>query len=381
MSTLLKDFYTEKRIQRIAAAIHAYYPEFQQGSFIDAVLSENWQALELKQRQFRLSQCLFDTIDLAYPQKIDIISKAAATFSSSVLKPEGNRKSVSQAEQEDLGNFEYMFFPGVIEHFGLDEPWHINMLALETMTQYSSSEFAVRPFIIQSSDEMMQQMLTWSSHDNYHVRRLASEGCRPRLPWGIALKAFQKDPSAILPILENLKADSSLYVRRSVANNLNDISKDHPDLVLDICKRWQGNSQNTDWLIKHALRTLLKQGNAQAMALFGLHKPDHIEVTSFKLNPNIKIGNSAPLVFSLKSRKVLGLCRLEYAIDFLKKNGSHNHKLFKISESYVGTDEKDVTRHIRFKTLSTRKLYPGTHHIHLIVNGHILASQSFELYN
>ena len=184
-----------------------------------------------------------------------------------------------------------------------------------------------------------------------------------------------------LKVTKNLKADSSLYVRRSVANNLNDISKDHPDLVLDICKRWQGNSQNTDWLIKHALRTLLKQGNAQAMALFGLHKPDHIEVTSFKLNPNIKIGNSAPLVFSLKSRKVLGLCRLEYAIDFLKKNGSHNHKLFKISESYVVTDEKDVTRHIRFKTLSTRKLYPGTHHIHLIVNGHILASQSFELYN
>ena len=104
-------------------------------------------------------------------------------------------------------------------------------------------------------------MLKWSKHKDPRVRRLASEGCRPRLPWAMALPDFKRDPSKILPILEQLKADSDVWVRKSVANNLNDISKDNPELAISIFKKWLGGNKETDWIVKHAARTLLKQGN------------------------------------------------------------------------------------------------------------------------
>ena len=132
-------------------------------------------------------------------------------------------------------------FPDFVEVYGLED-WDVSLPALEWFTQYSTSEYAVRPFIQQAPDIMIEQMMKWSFHHNHHVRRLASEGIRPRLPWGIALQQFKVDPTPIIPILTNLKEDESLYVRKSVANNLNDISKDHPAIVLDLAKEWLENT-------------------------------------------------------------------------------------------------------------------------------------------
>ncbi len=134
-----------------------------------------------------------------------------------------------------------MVFTEYVENFGL-EHYDISMSAMEFITQFISCEYAIRPFIIRYPGKAMKQMLQWSKHESLHVRRFSSEGCRPRLPWAMALPALKKDPTLILPILENLKDDSSEFVRKSVANNLNDIAKDNPDTVLGIVKRWQGNS-------------------------------------------------------------------------------------------------------------------------------------------
>ena len=144
-----------------------------------------------------------------------------------------------------------MLFPDYVECYGL-EHFDSSISALETFTKYSSAEFAVRPFIMRYEQKMMSQMRKWSRSKNHHLRRLSSEGCRPRLPWSMALPAFKQDPTAILTIISALLSDGSEYVRRSVANNLNDISKDHPEIVIEITRQNLGQSDATDKLLKHA---------------------------------------------------------------------------------------------------------------------------------
>ena len=229
---------------------------------------------------------------------------------------------------------------------------------------------------------MMEQMEKWAESDNHHIRRLASEGCRPRLPWAIALPEFKKNPEAVLKIINKLIYDDSEYVRRSVANNLNDISKDNPDIVINIAKEYLGKNKNTDKLIKHACRTLLKQGNSEVLKLFGYTEPDHITIKNFKIQKSVSIGNPLEFSFNLiSSNSHLGKIRIEYAIDFLIKNGKHSRKIFKISEVESLGKKKKVKKQHSFKLITTRTYYQGTHGLSIIVNGQELIKNSFKLIN
>ncbi|MDR2834374.1 MAG: DNA alkylation repair protein [Streptococcaceae bacterium] len=246
------------------------------------------------------------------------------------------------------------------------------------ITPYVSCEFAVRPFIRENEGKMMKIMLDWATSPDEHLRRLASEGCRPMLPWTAALPKFKENPSPILPILENLKADDSLYVRKSVANNLNDISKNQPELVIEIAKRWYGDNKNTDWIVKHATRTLLKKGNPEALSIFGYEHGHEFVIEDFNVEPKIvqKDGN-IEFAFTIKvdePKKV----RLEYAIDFMKKNGKLNRKVFSISEGLFETDRSYDKKH-SLKDMSTRKHHVGLHRLALIVNGIERELVEFEL--
>ena len=175
-----------------------------------------------------------------------------------------------------------MVFLDFVEVFGLDD-YEASIPALEYFTQYMSAEFAVRPFIVKYPKQMLAQMLVWSKHTNPDVRRLSSEGSRPRLPWGIALPALKKDPAPVLPILEELKLDPSESVRRSVANNLNDIAKDHPEVTLQVLHSWQAlDREEIAAITRHALRTLLKDGHPQALELLG-YPPPQLTVSSLSL--------------------------------------------------------------------------------------------------
>jgi 3-methyladenine DNA glycosylase AlkC len=226
----------------------------------------------------------------------------------------------------------------------------------------------------------MKQMLSWAISDNHHVRRLACEGCRPRLPWAIALPAFKKNPEPVLSLLKILMNDESEYVRRSVANNLNDISKDNPEIVLNWAQQWLGENKNTNWIIKHACRTLLKQGNQKALALFGFAKAEHIEISQFEVQANVALGENLPFSFLLKCQKAqLGKCRIEFAIHFVKANGSQTQKIFKISESDYADKEKQIKKYFSFKKISTRKYYAGKHQLSIIINGVNLISKPFDL--
>ena len=364
----LKNIYTLQRLKAIAKVAQEHDANFSQPLFISKVFQPQWSSFELKQRQAHISQCFEETLSGNYLQQLNTVCLVAKSFGNHQKEQE----KVQEKSTEILGNFEYMIFPTFVEMYGIHYPEYFveNMQALELLTQYSSSEFAIRPFILQRPKDTMAIMRQWSQHENYHVRRLASEGCRPRLPWAMALKPFQQDPCDVLTVLENLKNDDSLYVRRSVANNLNDISKDHPNTVLTLAQQWLNHNANTDWLIKHALRTLLKQGQPQALTLMGFKAPNHIQCTQLQCEPVIKLGDTLNFSAQLDSKeKVLGRCRIEFSIDFMKANGKQRRKVFKLSESELRSHHKHITKSFSFRPISTRKYYQGEHSLSIIVNG------------
>ncbi len=218
---------------------------------------------------------------------------------------------------------------------------------------------------------MIRTMTGWSKHESYKVRRLASEGSRPRLPWAMAIPALKKDPSPVLPLLENLKNDPSEWVRRSVANNINDIAKDHPDVVIALAARWRGGSKETDAIIKHGCRTLLKQGHAEILEQYGL-KSENIVLKDFKiLTPEVKIGEGLEFTFSISNQNPSAqTVRLEYAVYYKKSKGHLAKKVFKISEKiYQPYAVANIHRRQSFKLITTRVFYPGDHQLSVIING------------
>jgi 3-methyladenine DNA glycosylase AlkC len=256
------------------------------------------------------------------------------------------------------------------------------MRAIEEVTKLVSAEFAIRPFIVRYPEKTMKQMLAWSTHENANVRRLASEGCRPRLPWAIGLPGFKKDPTLILPILENLKEDSSEYVRRSVANNLNDIAKDHPDLVLGIAKRWHGKNALTDWIIKHGCRTLLKKGHENALNLHGFKPNSKAKIKNFELpKKKIKIGEHLNFNFTfINLEKKPANFRLEYAIDYITASGKTSRKVFKLTENkFLPGKPIAIYKKQSFRDFTTRKHTKGKHNVMILANGKKLASAEFIL--
>ncbi len=357
MPAALKDQFDRPYLEQIAQELGRAEPGFGGAAFLAAVLDDGWPELELKQRVRRISSCMGRFLPATYPTALAAVRAAAPSFSGLRGLP----------------------FPDFVEQFGR-EHWELSIEALRELTPLSTSELAVRPYLLQDPRRMLATMLEWTQDPDEHVRRLASEGCRPRLPWAMALPRFQRDPAPLLPILRRLRDDSSEYVRRSVANNLNDISKDHPQLVRKLAGEWLGHSPERDRLVKHACRSLLKAGDAETMLLFGFRDPAGVEVSDLRLSAAaLPIGEELEFRFELRSEGPLGKIRLEYAVDFAKARGKTGRKVFKISESEGDGNSREVRRRHRFADLSTRRHYPGEHRITVIVNGREKASASFWL--
>jgi 3-methyladenine DNA glycosylase AlkC len=350
--------YAPEIVSKIAGSLKTVYPDFLVEQFLQSVFSPDWEQQELKQRMRHITLCLKQWLPDKYSEAIAIMMKASPRVSGLIV----------------------LSFADFVELFG-QAHWDLSMLALEEFTKSCTSEYAVRPFLDLEPGRGMKQMLLWAGHENEHVRRLASEGCRPRLPWGMALKKFKKDPSPIIPILENLKDDPSEYVRKSVANNLNDISKDHPELVLDLCESWQGKSANTDRLIKHACRTLLKSGNKRAMLLFGFGEPAHITVPFFQAEAmGAAIGKQIRFSFQMEvNEKQSKKIRLEYLVHFVKANGKTSPKIFQISEKVWKPAKHTITFTHNFLDRTTRKHFPGAHQFDLVINGEKKTETSINL--
>jgi len=361
MAELLKNYYNKDFIKKLSNEIHLVHIKFNENSFNKNVFNKDWENFELKERMRHIVICLHNSLMLDYINEIKILKLVASSFNG----------------------FPAMLFPDFVEVYGMND-YKISISALEFFTQHSSSEFAIRRFIIKYPAETLKQMLKWSKHKNFHVRRLASEGCRPRLPWSVALPEFKKDPTIILPVLENLKNDESEYVRKSVANNLNDISKDNPNIVLQITKSWIGKNKNTDWILKHGCRTLLKKGNEEALRLFGIDNSAKVIISNFKIEKQkIKIGDANYFTFDIQLKeKESRAIRIEYFIYFTKPNGKSSKKIFKINESKFKPSElKSIRKKHNFKNLTTRKHYLEIHKISIVINGKELVKGKFEIIN
>ncbi|AQU10890.1 DNA alkylation repair protein [Clostridioides difficile] len=357
MPELLKNMYNRESLYEVAVAIQSVYNSFKVDEFIKSTMDETWNNLELKARCRKISMSL------------------------GMYLPEDYKEALSILEKSVTGFYFAFFFPDFVEVYGQDDiNWDLSISALERNTEYWSSEFAVRAFIIKDEERMMAQMRKWSKHKSEHVRRLASEGCRPQLPWGQAISKFKKDPTPVLPILEQLKTDTSTYVQKSVANNLNDISKTHPDLVISIAKDWYGKNKSTNWIVKHGCRTLLKKGNRDVLALFGYDDTTSINIQDFTLETtSISIGEDLTFSFNILAKKATKT-RLEYGIDYIKSNGKKSRKIFKISEvSLKENEKKSYMKKHSFADVSVRKHYPGIHSIAIIINGIEKDKLDFEL--
>ncbi|MGL1862553.1 MAG: DNA alkylation repair protein [Pseudodesulfovibrio sp.] len=358
MAGELKAEISQEFITELVRAISLVQSEFDGAGFTKSVFDSSWETLELKARIHHVALQLGAFLPENYPDSIGIIHQIANQF----------------------GGLPSLVFPEFIELFGFAH-WDESMEALAEFTALSSSEFAVRLFIRLDEERMMAQMITWAESDNFHERRLASEGCRPRLPWASPLRRFIADPHPVLPILERLKDDEELYVRRSVANNLNDISKDHPEVALDLSKRWIGQSKDVDWVVKHGLRTLLKRGDTTALQLFGYDNPSDIVVEGVHFSDGeTRIGESNFFEFDIvvsgdKEKKL----RVEYAMYFLKANGKLSKKVFQMTEKTFEPGVHSMKKKHSFYQLSTRKHYPGIHELAVHINGCELVRIPFEL--
>ncbi len=274
-----------------------------------------------------------------------------------------------------------LVFPDFVGLFGKDKE-EISLEALKRYTSYGSSEFAIREFLKKDFEKTLAVMKSWLQDPNPHVRRLVSEGSRPRLPWSFKLDAVIRNPSLTSPVLNALCTDKELYVKKSVANHLNDISKEHPDYMVEMVKRWDRTNVDTAWIVKHASRTLIKKGNKAALKLFKVN--DRIEITlyKFKLTPKtIKLGQTLHVEFYIRSdsRKAQKLI-IDYIIEYRTKTGALSPKVFKLKELVLAPgQEVFISKKQKLVDFTTRKHYPGKHKLSIQVNGKIWYTGEFKL--
>lgn len=355
----LKEIFNAARLQHIATEMTAVYPAFNAKAFLK-MANDGLADLSIMQRMARVSECLHAALPLGYDESLDILRALAPRLNSGFV-------SIS--------------LPHYVAMYGAHD-FEQSMDALKYFTAFGSAEFAIRYFLRSDLQRSLALMQQWSLDDNEHVRRLASEGSRPRLPWSFRLEQIQRDPTLAEGILDNLKSDASLYVRKSVANHLNDITKDHPEWVLDVIEGWSLENKHTAWIAKHALRSLIKQGNQRALAIIGASGKAEVEIIGVTVEPAvIRLGEKITLSFDVKST-VAESQRLviDYAIDYVKANGGTSAKVFKLKAlTLAGGGSEFVSRGQHIKELTTRKHYVGKHAVHIMVNGERLASTSFEI--
>ena len=358
-NTALKEIFNERRFRDMALDVKAVYPSFDTRRFLKISLA-GLDELTLMQRLRRMTQALHATLPADYRQALDILRALAPR----------------------IGNgFATLFLPDYVGQYGQDD-FDISMDALKFFTAFGTSEFAVREFLRKDLKRALVIMTAWSRDDSDAVRRLASEGSRPRLPWSFRLDAILADPSLAAPILENLRSDTSLYVRKSVANHLNDVTKSHPDWVLDRLATWPIENAHAAWIAKRALRSLIKAGNGRALAVIGAGGVPDVKLSKFAVTPRqVALGERVTLSFALASKcPESQRLVIDYRMHYVKKSGVTAAKVFKLKELTLDGGQKvAIERTQNIRDFTTRVHYAGRHDVEILVNGVCLAKGYFDL--
>ncbi|MCO4838308.1 MAG: DNA alkylation repair protein [Oceanospirillaceae bacterium] len=343
-------------------------PKFDKAGFTQA-FSDKHESLELMPRCHLLADCLYVFLPKHYPHAV-----ASLIASLGPVHP-------CTTDFSDV-SFLHLPFSLFVGKYGL-EYFEESMAAQYEITQRFSAEFSIRAFIQRYRAQCFELFQHWIRDPNPHIRRLVSEGTRPRLPWASRLVDLQEDPSPIIPLLEALKDDPELYVRRSVANNLNDIGKDHPQRVYELLAQWQKHSnKNRDWVITHALRSAVKRCEPGALALLGYKDADDITLSHSGIVPmQANVGESVKINATVGN--IGGASKalmVDFAVHYVKANGKPRAKVFKWRHFQLEPSEKKaLSKKLNLANLSTRTHFAGLHRVDIIINGHWFYLGTFEL--
>lgn len=367
MAAPLKDFFDERLVTRIADSIAPVYRTFPRETFVKEA-TQGLSKLELLDRGKHIADALAKTLPGDYEQAVEILLRSIET----PMAREGGAMA------------SFFFLPHVtfVAKYGLGH-FDASMRAQYVLTQKFSAEFSIRYFILQDAKQTLAVLRSWTNDPSEHVRRLVSEGTRPRLPWAVRLPGFIADPAPVLELLELLRDDPALYVRRSVANNLNDIAKDHPDLVVEVCKRWsEGATPERKWILTHALRWLVKRGHVGAIRFLGGGTKPKVRLESVVISPaQAPIGASVSCVFDVVSEaQKPQTLMIDYVVHYPGASGKLRPKVFKLRRIELGAKESvRLEAKVSLVDRTIRKHFPGTHRMDLRVGGTDFPLGSFEV--
>ena len=365
----LKKHFDGAAARRLGEPIREVFRDFDVDSYA-AEVDRRVGPLELKDRVLVMAQGLRERLPEHYPD-------AVAILVSSLPDPLGESDGMFKE------GFHLMAVARFVEEYGLDHP-DTSLPALVEITKRHTSEYAVRPYVRRHYEPTMALMRACALDPDPNVRRFAGEGIRPRLPWAGRLPEFVADPTPVLEVLEDLRGDPSKYVRTSVANNLNDIAREHPDTVLDLVERWTRESPTpeTAWTVRHALRTLVKQGDQRALALLGATGGEHVLAHGPTLSPKtLDLGHTLLIRVALENTDARShTVVVDYAVHHLRADGSRGRKVFKWTTVELGAGERRVLEKKHpVRPISTRTYHPGEHPMEVQVNGMVKGESSFTL--
>lgn len=360
---VLKDqLFNQETVTMMARALKEVYPAFEAESFVERAI-EGFKTRELKARSLYLGDLLYQYLPKDFEKATQVMK---ASIQTSHAGP----------------HFIYSAYSDYVWVYGCNDQYYRHALALlADFTQYFSAEFAIRAFINAYPDPTFEALMTWSKSGLVDLRRLASEGLRPKLPWAMAIKIDYK--KATLP-LHNLFYDQDRYVTRSVANHLNDVSKIDPSYVIGLLRTWQASKlqepSEMAYITHHALRTLVKRGHPETLNFLGYPLKPAIEVGALLLkHASVQLGESLSFECSIKAQADTALL-IDYIITYATPGDRHSEKVFKLKKTHLSAgDTLTVTKNHPLKVMTTKKLYPGTHTLTLQVNGRRYSQVAFEL--
>ncbi len=358
MAQTLKSRFGPSVVADIAAMLSSSCSAFDAEVFSADALS-GFEALELMARADHLA----DAMNRHLPADFTVAGEV-------VLKSLG--PILTGTSEHGMAPFLYLPHVLFVAKFGL-EHFDLSMRLQHALTQRFTAEFSIRAFIEQDQARTLRQLAHWARDPSEHVRRLVSEGTRPRLPWASRLRAFQRDPGPVLELLELLKDDPSLYVRRSVANNLNDIGKDHPDRLIETSGKWLVDaSAQRRWIVEHALRSAIKRGDRGALTLLGYAHTSQLLVHDISITPQTAVvGDNLTIACILHNplrRPQTAL--IDLVVHYVKAHGASRAKVFKLKRIELGAGESvRLGKRLSLAQLTTRRHHAGEHHVDLLING------------
>lgn len=367
MAAPLKDSFGLDVPTGIAREIAAAWPPFRVDAFL-ADVSPGYDDLELIARVRRIARALHAHLPADYDEAVGILMASLGPPVSATL----------------TGMASFFYAPHVffVAEFGIDH-WATSMRAQYELTQRFTAEFSIRAFLEREPERTLARLREWAADPSEDVRRLVSEGTRPRLPWAPRLRTFQRDPAPVIELLELLKDDPSAYVRRSVANNLNDIGKDHPELLVEVCRRWlDGATDGRRWVVRHGLRSAIKRGDRAALALLGFDAGGVADVVAAQIEPAApRIGDGVRVSATIgNAGDRRAAFNVDLRIHFVKSNGRTSPKVFKVRRVELEPGERvALSKRISLQQHTTRVHRSGEHRVELLINGELRPAGSFLL--